>query len=214
MKISVGQVLLVVGVGTYIVLGPLNGADKATIFIGDARDVAAAKFPQLGFLRRGKAPVKPAPAPTVPAPVAPPALQDKLPAAEASPIDKSFSEVPLTPVPPLKVDEPSAVSAAPAVARAEPTPAGRPAGHRHRRNSARAAAAAAAASAEAPSKKAASKKSTDSLVGTYVSLTLKTGNAVKGMLVEHTATNYKIELPGMGAFDYPANTVKSVSAAE
>jgi hypothetical protein len=70
---------------------------------------------------------------------------------------------------------------------------------------------AAAAPAQAPAKPAAKK---GSLVGSYVVLTLATGREVKGILQEQTPASYKVELPGLGAFTYPAQNVKDVRAAE
>ncbi len=210
MKISVGHVLLLAGVGTYVVLGPLHGADKATIFMAQARNIAADKLPYMDFLRTTKPKVKKA---EVSAPVDVPAsVADKIPAAEAPALDKTFSEVPLTPVPPMSAP----VEVAPVVP-VEPVPeatkaeVAKPVGRRRHHALAKPVA---AASVETPVKAASSRKNADKLVGTYVSMTLKTGNSVKGMLLEHTATNYKIELPGLGAFDYAAATVKSISAAE
>ena len=81
MKISVGHVLLIAGVGTYVVLGPLDGADKATIFMSRARNVAADKLPYMEFLRTSKPKEKKT---EVAAPVdVPAAVADKIPAGEA-----------------------------------------------------------------------------------------------------------------------------------
>jgi hypothetical protein len=143
----------------------------------------------------------------------------------------TFSEVPLTPVPAeaqptATVPLAPAVTEAPAVPVVQPVPtqekpALKPRRRKRlsaRRTSARTAKVAAPVAAKTPAvrktRAAAKTVVKDPLVGTYVSMTLKTGNVVKGILMEKSATNYKLELPGMGAFDYPATTVKAVTSAE
>jgi len=187
-------------VGTYVVLGPLDGADKATIFISEARNFAADKLPYMEFLRKGKSKKVEAPA----APVELPAVtEDRLP----------FSEVPLTPVPPVEAPPEVAppVPDNPNLAAPKAEASAKPVVRRKRRPAPKAAA---AAPADAPAKTATPKKTGDKLVGSYVSLALKNGNTAKGILVSKTATNYRVELPGLGEFDYAANTVKSITAAE
>ncbi|MCB4757436.1 MAG: hypothetical protein LHV69_10480 [Elusimicrobia bacterium] len=73
--------------------------------------------------------------------------------------------------------------------------------------------------APAPSAPAASSKPKkaagyDSLIGTYVSLELKNGRSVKGVLEEVTPTTYKVQLPGLGSFPYPVENVKEIKPAE
>jgi hypothetical protein len=76
------------------------------------------------------------------------------------------------------------------------------------------AAAAAPTAQAAPRKKRAAKVSADSLIGTYVTLTLKSGREVKGVLENKTPTAYMIQLPGMGPFEYKASDVAGVKAVE
>jgi hypothetical protein len=47
-----------------------------------------------------------------------------------------------------------------------------------------------------------------------VSLKLKSGREVKGILEEKTNRIYKIQLPGMGPFQYPAADVVEMKAVE
>lgn len=150
-----------------------------------------------------------------PAPTVAPPVEDKLP----------FSEVPLTPVEPASSP---AADLASLLADEAPEPVVEEkkivekkvvekAVRKPRRR--RAVKPTPVAAAKRPAaKKAATKKAPakgiDALMGTYVAVTLKTGNVVKGILLEKTATNYKIELPGMGGFDYPVDSVKGIAAAE
>jgi hypothetical protein len=57
-------------------------------------------------------------------------------------------------------------------------------------------------------------KSGGSLVGSEVVLTLNTGREVRGVLQGQDAIAYKVELPGLGAFTYPIQNVKSIRTAE
>lgn len=218
MKITVGHLLIVAGVATYAVVGPLGKTLQPQI--NAARTFAADKLPYMEFLRPESpsavesplVPVKAVPPPSVPAvpgASAPAAMDlsanvaDKLPPEETAGTAPAVSNVP--PAPEASATESSPVS--------EP-PKERPAPRRRRRH--RVVKPAAATSSEAEAKPAAAKHTgkKDPLVGTYVALTLNTGNVVKGVLVERTATNYKVELPGMGPFDYPASTVKNIGPAE
>jgi len=52
------------------------------------------------------------------------------------------------------------------------------------------------------------------LVGAYVSMQLTNGNEVKGILKDVTATEYKLEVPGLGDFIYQQPKVKSVELAK
>ena len=51
-------------------------------------------------------------------------------------------------------------------------------------------------------------------IGKNVSVQLNTGREVKGVLVEHTADGYRIELPGMGTFTYASKDVVSIKLAQ
>ena len=205
MKITVGHLLLVAGLGTYVVLGPLRTSLQPQI--NAARTFAADKLPYLDFLRPERpsavesplvpvtavpsAPVPAAPESEVPAPAAQDLatnVADKLPAEESASPATSVPDV--TPAGPATADVAPPVTEAPKkhlVLR-----------HRRRKRSLKPVAAPAEPVKRAPGKHGARK---DPLVGTYVALTLATGNVVKGVLVERTATNYKVELPGMWPFD-------------
>lgn len=71
----------------------------------------------------------------------------------------------------------------------------------------------AAKAAPAPSAKPAPKAG-GSLIGTDVVLTLTTGREVRGVLQEQDSIAYKVELPGLGAFTYPVQNVKTIRSAE
>ena len=58
------------------------------------------------------------------------------------------------------------------------------------------------------------KISADSLVGSYVNVQLTSGNSVQGVLQGKTKTAYKVELPGLGTFEYPIERVKKISRAQ
>lgn len=210
MKITVGQVLLVVGAGTYAVLGPLGLSRKAGPALEQARNFAADNLPYLESLRVGKPPASPPSTVADPPPVKEAAVLDRLPEAErqASPAGQ-FAEVPLTPVPPVEAAPQVAAPAKKSVSKPKAA-APKPVVRRRRTRTT----SAAAASKRAPAPKAARKPAADALVGTYVALKLKSGNVVKGILLERSATNYKVELPGLGGFDYAANTVAGIAAAE
>ncbi len=68
----------------------------------------------------------------------------------------------------------------------------------------------------APAKSAAVTRITgyERLVGAYVQLQLASGNEVKGILKEITATDYKVELPGLGDFPYLHSKVKNIQLAQ
>ncbi|MFN0117719.1 MAG: hypothetical protein ACKVQC_05420 [Elusimicrobiota bacterium] len=51
-------------------------------------------------------------------------------------------------------------------------------------------------------------------LGTMVNLELKGGRVVPGILLEKTATSYKVELPGLGPFEYPISNVVSIKPAQ
>ena len=223
MKITVGQILLVAGVGTYVLLGPTGALRKAGPALDGVREFAAEKVPFMEGLKKKKPKAKKPALPTLEvspeiAAAARMEVEDKMPAAEdAAPAPNAdFAEVPLTPVPAAATNNAPVAEAAP---KREParsvaeTPKAAPKASRRRRKPTSPAVAAAPAPRKA-AKKPAAEKSKDALVGTYVALTLKTGNVVKGVLLERTAASYKVELPGMGGFDYPADSVKSVAAAE
>jgi hypothetical protein len=70
------------------------------------------------------------------------------------------------------------------------------------------------APAEVAPAPAAAAGNAEPLVGTYVALQLKSGREVKGVYQGRTATKYKIELPGMGPFEYDAANVAGVKPAE
>jgi len=73
----------------------------------------------------------------------------------------------------------------------------------------------AAVETPAPPKPAASTKGAyGNLVGKYVSLELKTGRSVKGILEDVSPTVYKVQLPGLGSFTYPVENVKDIKPAE
>jgi hypothetical protein len=50
--------------------------------------------------------------------------------------------------------------------------------------------------------------------GGYVALELKSGREVKGILEEQTTAYYKLQIPGLGSFEYPAENVSKVKPAE
>ena len=54
----------------------------------------------------------------------------------------------------------------------------------------------------------------NSLIGQYVAIELKTGRIVKGILEAQTATEYTVQLPGLGSFPYPIDNVKGIKRAE
>jgi hypothetical protein len=54
----------------------------------------------------------------------------------------------------------------------------------------------------------------DPLLGNLVTLTLASGRDIKGVLIERTATSYKIEMPGMGPFTYDAAKVVAIKPAK
>lgn len=62
--------------------------------------------------------------------------------------------------------------------------------------------------------KPAAASAANGLVGSYVSLKLKSGREVKGILDSQTTDVYRIQLPGMGPFEYAASDVVDVKAIE
>jgi hypothetical protein len=206
-KITVGQVLIVVGLGTYVVLGPLQMSTKLAPMLDQAKDIAK-KLPYLDSLLEGKQDKKAEPPMKVTEDLGGNdlAVGDRMPAGEVPAVpaaEERFSEVPLTPVGGAQSDQ--AAVPAPAEKAAVVMKDPQKPGYRRRRK---------AVAVKETAKKSTGKAGTDPLVGNYVALKLKSGNVVKGILLQRTSTNYKIELPGMGGFDYPADTVKSIAAAE
>jgi hypothetical protein len=68
--------------------------------------------------------------------------------------------------------------------------------------------------AQKTTSKGAQKKYEESLIGSYVTLTLNNGRKVKGILEGKTPIEYKVELPGLGTFPYAVEKVKSITLAE
>lgn len=56
--------------------------------------------------------------------------------------------------------------------------------------------------------------SSDPLMGHYVSVKLKTGREVKGVLREKTAQGITLEIPGMGPFQYPNTNIDGLKSAD
>ena len=184
MKITVGHLMIVAGVVTYVVLGPLGGfarLDKA----GGKGSAAGDDKPLTTTL------------PPVDTGAANPnqLLDEKLPAGETAPAEKAAE-----PVAPVAPAEPAA---APPVA-PEP-PAAKPAPKPHRRRRAKPIVSSASGSGCSAAQ---------NLVGSYVSLKLANGREVKGALVEQSSSFYKIELPGLGAMSYPVRDVVSIAPAQ
>jgi hypothetical protein len=56
--------------------------------------------------------------------------------------------------------------------------------------------------------------STDPLIGHYVSMKLKSGREVKGVLQARTAQSVTLEIPGMGPFQYQTSNIDGIGAAQ
>lgn len=133
-------------------------------------------------------------------------------AVRSEPSPEMVAEAPVTVAPITPAPPPAALEEP-----VKPVAPVKPRRRRRRVRKAPVAAAKAAPASLAPVKKAAVKSDaalTDGLIGTYVSLKLKTGRDVKGVLQARTANEYTVEIPGMGPFKYPASNVLSVGPAE
>lgn len=63
-------------------------------------------------------------------------------------------------------------------------------------------------------KKAAPADRYSSFKGAYVEMSLKSGSSVKGVYLGRSGTNIKLDIPGLGPFDYPAGDVTGMKIAE
>ncbi len=140
---------------------------------------------------------------------------------ETAPIDLPAAEKSTEPVPPAPIEESKPIAAPETVANTIPVPVPTeaklapvaPVKQQHRRRRTRRSAAPAAA-VQSPKTSSKSAASGDKLVGSYVSVMLKSGREVKGIYQGKTANQYTIELPGMGPFQYPIENVTSIKPAE
>ncbi len=201
MRITVGGLLLVVGAGAVGALAFLPSG-IAPIQVDQYLAAAREKVNTSLGLFRSASTESAADVPLISSATVSPAVE--APLAETPP---AAPVIPVAAVP----EKPVVVAApAPAVKKA-----------RAKRRSTRkktavkktAAAKPAAKAAPAPVAKAAPKTG-GSLVGQDVVLTLTSGREVRGVLQEQDSIAYKVELPGLGAFTYPVQNVKSVRAAE
>ena len=217
MRITVGQLLIVGGLGAWGALGPLKNLELDNAGIQHLVESGIRRVENLSDLfRSGAADQRPpASVSTVPVPVPEPVSQ---------PI-AADSALPVEAAPPVPAAEPVPAAPAPAVAKPAPkraaTRSSRRRTTRRARNtrSARTRATppakpAAAVAAPSPASTPAASSGAGKLVGTFVSLKLKTGREVRGILEERTAAVYKIQLPGLGTFDYPAENVLEIQAVQ
>ena len=121
-----------------------------------------------------------------------------------------------TPSPPVAavavVENVAAPESAPAQAQAVPEKHTR---HRHRRARRSKTAVAKSAKTVAPSENAAKPaSSSDPLIGRYVSVKLKSGREVKGILQAKTPQGISLEIPGMGPFQYPSSNIDGIKSSE
>jgi hypothetical protein len=205
MKITIGHILILAGVGSYAVMGPFNLVSHEAV--GQQLDRWSSKMePLLSYIPYLSKATKPLPSPidtTVneinnteveKQPIVDPVVKEESQITETVPVqpvsqDKILPEE--TPVLEKKVEQPVKKK------RGRKKKTSKPVSGVKTNNS-----------------NATSKGMADPLVGSYVALNLKSGREVKGVLKEHTATSYVIELPGMGPFTYSAETVVSVQPAQ
>lgn len=190
MKITIGHVLVVGGVAGVLGLGPLYKMDFSKLFskienINFSLDTVKKLIPFQKEIRS-----------ILPAPVSPMVVEN--PPAPPPPVAMPVA-VEAPPVP-----EPKKIS--------EPVQKKTVKSRRKARRKTKAAVAATTQAKKAPAKSAT--KSSNALMGTYVTVSLKTGREVKGVYQKKTATHYVIELPGMGPFEYPIENVAGIKPAE
>lgn len=220
MKITVGGLLLTAGLGAGILAGPLKVFDNPLL-----KDQAESISGTVGWMKNlvkgawgGGEPVVQESVPVTSTPLAVEATSPIV-ATEAAPVEPA--KVDVTPLPPPIVE------AAPAAepVKAVPVKTKRVRGARRVRtkkvkvrraakSGAKVVPSAAAPVAASPAVANEAPAAGNSLIGTYVVLQLKSGREVKGVLQAKTPTHYKMELPGMGPFEYPVENVTAIAAAE
>lgn len=204
MRITVGGVLLVVGAGAVVALGPAHNMDFS--FVHHQVEAAQKSIESLmGLFKKTESDS------TIPVAVIP--AEEPVAEVVAKPPEK-VEVAPVAEVVPVVPVVPHAERVAAAIKRHRPKK--RPSKRQGNVLTNAADKAAVAVVAAKPEAKVHGKTNTvsDPLMGTYVALKLKTGREVKGVLRGKTATQYTLELPGMGPFQYPAENVISVAPAE
>jgi hypothetical protein len=208
MRITIGGILLVGGVAAVALLGPWGSPEN---LLKQAVDGVSS------LVKSVSAPaVIPAPAPTLAT------TSETTPA----PVDVSTDTVAVEISTPPVVAVASSAAVVPVEATVEPAKPARPAlktvpakrlRRRHRRTRRVKAVVEkppkAAANAAAPAAKPAA-GGDDALIGRYVSVKLKSGRDVKGVLRERTKQGLTLEIPGMGPFQYQNSNIDGVKAAE
>ena len=211
MRITVGGVLLVVGAGAFVALGPVPRMDSS--FVNHQVESIRKSLEDLrGLFKKGSAdeaspvPVEKESLPVVEKPPEPLSV----PVVESQPPEKVEEAV----VPVVVPEVPHSERVAAAIKRHRPRnrPSKRQGGVLT--NAADKAAVGVVAVKPSAIVKETENMGSDPLMGSYVALKLKTGREVKGVLRGKTAKLYTLELPGMGPFQYPAENVVGVTPAE
>lgn len=190
LRITIGHVLMVGGLGGYLAMGPLQEWNLPD-WQEKIHSATAGITSMMDLFKSG----------ATPAPVAKsiPAIEENLPPLESVPPAESEPAAAAPPATQVPVMEAEPVEVKPVIK----APGSNPKPARRRR-------AKPVLKKQIPAKAA----TNDPLMGSYVSLTLKSGREVKGILQERTASLYKIELPGMGPFTYNADTVVKIQPAQ
>jgi hypothetical protein len=192
MRVTVGGFLVVgavVGIGAYFALGPLQSLSSGLLKKNPKTKTELSKPPSVHVASSSV---------TVPS-----ILSSQ---TEAVPLNAQTSTavVPSAPTVPRETE----VNAMPAEEKAAvvpPLPPAKKLKRRHHRKK---------VSAIKKNGNKAVPASTDSLVGTLVVLKLKSGRDATGILLSKSDTSYKIELPGLGPFEYGVDDVASVQPAK
>lgn len=189
MRITVGGVLLFSGAAAMAAVGPFKFVDP-TKMIGAINGLKDSAGWVMDYFKLEDA-------------------ESKAVEVVAAPVVESAPVSAPEPVAPAPVEGPPVMEpvAAPVVAPVQKK-------RSRRRRAKKAPVASKAAKPAAPALVKTKAAATNGLVGTYVAVKLKTGREVKGVLQSQTVTEYTIEIPGMGPFQYPAANVLSVVPAE
>lgn len=207
MRITVGGVLLFSGAAAFVVMGPFNLV-KPDLIKNQIEGLKGSYEFIMGYFNPPKSLSLDSPEPSDPLVPVENNTVDSQPSVEVVPaVESAVSPAEVTPsvtAPAAPLVAPVPVTTAPVVKNSRV--------RRRRTKRAKAIPAASVVATPVGAKKSVGVK--DKLVGTYVALKLKSGRDVKGIYQAKTATQYTIEIPGMGPFQYPVENVVSVTAVE